>query len=236
MALVDLQAKAARLANRLRLQQAVQLAGPGSESYAFTMIFARKLAIVCWLLLAAAIAGAAGSQLSQEHGNRLAGKIESIQRNGAAASVRPQTTRLSQTEVNSYLAFNVPEKIPHGLTNPQIGMVGSGQLSGRVYVDIDEFKRSRQSGGLMDPFSYISGQVPVSARGFLRTRDGIGQFQLAAAELHGVPLPKPLVQELVSYFSRTPERPNGFNLDEPFPLPAKIHTVTIESGEALIAQ
>ena len=69
-----------------------------------------------------------------------------------------------------------------------IRIVGNGQLAGRVFVDIDEFKRQRSPGGFMDPFSYISGQVPVTARGILKTKDGLGQFHLASAEIHGVPL------------------------------------------------
>ena len=187
-------------------------------------------------LLAAALAHGAASQLSQERGNSLARKIESIAQNGLAAPVRPKITHVPEAEVNSYLAFNAKEKMQRGLAKPEIRMIGDGQLAGRVYVDIDDFKRSRQSGGIINPFRYISGQVPITARGVLRTKDGKGQFQLAAAELHGVPLPKPVVQELVSYFSRTPERPDGFKLDEPFELPAKIRTITINRGEALIAQ
>lgn len=187
-------------------------------------------------LLTVAMAGGAAPHLSREQGDNLARKIESIQQNAASSPVRPRTTRFSEAEVNSYLAFNLRDNMPRGLAKPQLQLIGEGRLAGRVYVDLDEFKRSRQSGGLMDPFSYISGQVPVTARGILRSKDGTGEFQLVAAELHGVPLPKPLVQELVSYFSRTPERPNGFHLDEPFPLPAKIRAVTIHAGESLAVQ
>lgn len=200
------------------------------------MMLRRKFALAGWVLLGATGALGAASQLTQEQGNSLARKIDNIQQNAAAAPVRARTTRVSEGEANSYLAFNVRDKIPRGLTSPQLRMIGEGRVAGRVYVDIDEFKRNRQSGGLMDPFSYISGQVPVTARGVLRTKDGTGEFQLFAAELHGVPLPKPLVQELVSYFSRTPERPNGFHLDEPFQLPAKIRAITINTGESLVVQ
>ena len=199
-------------------------------------MFGKKLIAFGLFLLTATTALSAASQLSQEHGKTLAQKIESLNQNGAVTPVRSRTTQASEAEVNSYLTFNVRDKIPRGLTSPEIRMIGDGRLAGRVYVDIDDFKRGRTSGGIMDPFSYISGQVPVTARGLLRTRDGMGQFQLTSAELHGVPLPKPLVQELVSYFSRTPEKPSGFNLDEPFQLPAKIRTITINSGEASIVQ
>jgi hypothetical protein len=201
------------------------------------MTFERKGQLVLLLLLATASShGAATPQLSKEQGDNLARKIERINRNAAAAPERAMTTPVLELEINSYLAFNVKTEIPRGLTHPEIRLLGNRQVAGRVYVDIDEFKRGRQAGGILDPFSYITGQVPVTARGALLTKDGIGQFQLAAAEIHGVPLPKPWVQELVSFFSRTQERPNGFNIDEPFNLPAGIRTITIQSGEALVVQ
>ena len=123
--------------------------------------------------------------------------------------------------MNSYLNFNLKEKIPRGLTNPQISVLGNGNLAGRVFVDLDEFKRQRGSGGIMDPLNYISGRVPVTARGVLRTKDGKGQFQLISAEIHRIPIPKPLLQELVTFFSRTQENPRGINIDEPFSFPQK---------------
>jgi hypothetical protein len=70
----------------------------------------------------------------------------------------------------------------------------------------------------------------------LRTRDGKAQFQLGSAEILGVPLPKPILQELVSFFSRTPEQPRGFDLDSPFDLPAKIRELPINQGQAIVIQ
>ena len=192
--------------------------------------------VLAVLLLAPAVVTLAATQISREQGDNLARKIEEINKNAAAQPVRSKRTPMTEAEINSYLAFNVKDKIPRGLANPEIRIGGDGQLAGRVFVDMDEFKRGRGSGGIMDPLSYISGQVPVTARGILRARDGKGQFQLISAEIHGVPLPKPVVQELVSYFSRTPENPNGFNLDAPFNLPAKIREVLVNKGEAVMVQ
>jgi hypothetical protein len=70
----------------------------------------------------------------------------------------------------------------------------------------------------------------------LRTQEGKGRFYLASAEILGVPLPKPILQELVTFFSRTPENPNGFNIDAPFNLPAKIREVAVNRGEAVVVQ
>jgi hypothetical protein len=189
-------------------------------------------------LLALGLIGsiAVAVQRSKEDGDRLQHKIDEINRNASAPEPEPKNTPFTESEINSYLVFNIKDKIPKGLANPEINILGNGSLGGRVLVDLDEFKRNRASNGFMDPFNYIYGRVPVTAHGVLRTRDGRGQFYLGSAEIHGITLPKQLVQELVSYFSRTRENPRGFNMDAPFDLPAKIRRIDVNKGEAVMAQ
>lgn len=174
--------------------------------------------------------------LSKEDGDRLQSKIEEIAKNGAAEPVKPKKTHVPENELNSYLNLNMKEKMPKGLSGPQVTIVGDGRLVGRVSVDFDEFNRQRKSRGFMDPLSYLSGRVPVNARGLFRANDGKGQFQLESADIQGVPLPKPLLQELVRFFSRTDADPKGFDIDAPFDLPAKIREIVTHRGEALIVQ
>jgi hypothetical protein len=193
----------------------------------------RLLATV--MLCLCALDGHARS-LSWQEGNRLQQKIHAIVKNGALSPVPAKRTAVSEAELNSYLNFHLRERIPASLSKPQVNLLGSSRLAGRVYVDIDEFKRQRGTRGLMDPFSYLSGEVPVTARGVLRTREGRGQFYLDSAEIYGVPLPRPVLQELVTFFSRTSERPRGFDLDSPFDLPAKIRELSVTQGEALVVQ
>lgn len=188
------------------------------------------------LIVGIASSGTAALELSRERGDALQRKLEEVTKNGSKNPVAPRKTPMSELEVNSYLAFNMKDKIPRGLTNPQITMLGDGQLSGRVVVDFDEVKRHRKSQGLIDPLSYASGQVPLTARGVLRGREGNGEFQLTSAEILGMPLPKPIVQELVSFFSRTRENPNGLDMDAPFELPAKIREILVNRGEAVVIQ
>ena len=188
------------------------------------------------LVFLAAVSATSAIEFSKEQGDRLERKIAEIAKNGSTEPVRPKKTPVSELEVNSYLNFNLKEKIPRGLTHPQISPLGNGNLRGSVFVDMDEFKRQRGSGGIMDPLNYISGRVPVTASGVLRAKDGKGQFQLISAEIHRIPVPKPLLQELVTFFSRTQENPRGINIDEPFILPAKIREVLVNRGEAIVIQ
>ena len=195
----------------------------------------RGVLTMVWIL-SAAVSVTAALEISKEQGDRLEKKIEDIVKNASAEPVRPKRTLMPESEVNSYLNFNIKEKIPRGLTHPLISGLGNGNLAGRVFIDLDEFKHQRGSGGIMDPLNYISGQVPLTARGVLRAKDGKGQFQLISAEIHRIPIPKPLVQELVTFFSRTQENPRGINIDEPFNLPAKIREVIVNQGEAVVVQ
>lgn len=191
-------------------------------------IFAAWLALTVSLTLSAA-------QVTKQSADRLQQKIDEITANGSRNPVAPKKTDVTQDEVNSYLAF-AKDKIPPALTQPEIRLLGSGRLGGRILVDIDEFKRHRNSQGFIDLFNYISGKVPVTARGVLRAREGRGQFQVESAEISGLPVPKPILQELVSFFSRTPEHPEGFNIDAPFDLPAKIREIVVREGEAVVVQ
>jgi hypothetical protein len=191
-----------------------------------------------WTLaaLTLTVSSAMAQQLSRQQGDSLERKIAEIDKNAARVAVRPKKTPLSELEINSYFAFNGKDKVPRGLASPVIHIIGKGQLAGRVLVDMDEFKRQQSTGGIMGLLSYLSGQVPITAHGTFRSQQGKGQFQLYSAEILGVPLPKTIVQELVTFFSHTPENPRGFDIDAPFNLPAKIREVAVNQGEAVVVQ
>jgi hypothetical protein len=174
--------------------------------------------------------------LSREDGNRLQAKIDAIVKNAADVPPKPREFSIAEQEANSYLLFNLKEKIPKGLAEPEITMIGDGALAARVLVDMDEVKRRRQSRSVIDPLNYLSGQLPLNARGLLRTREGRGQLYLRSADIGGVPLPKPLLQELIGFFSRTPQNPKGFDIDAPFDLPSKIREISVRSGESVVVQ
>ena len=49
-------------------------------------------------------------------------------------------------------------------------------------------------------------------------------------------IPKTVLQELLSYYSRTKENPNGINMDDPFELPARIREIRVGKATATIVQ
>jgi hypothetical protein len=145
-------------------------------------------------------------------------------------------TIVTENEVNSYLVYEAREQIPVGVVDPSIAVLGPGRVSGRAIVDLDAVRKQKAPTSLLDPMNYLMGRVAVTAVGTLKTANGIGRFDLESSSVGSVPVPKMLLQEIVGYYSRTPEKPGGISLDDPFPLPARIREIQVERGQAIIVQ
>jgi hypothetical protein len=148
---------------------------------------------------------------------------------------RARSVHVTDTEVTAYLRHHATSDIPVGIVEPSIVALGDGRVGGRAIVDLDAVRKAKQRGWL-DPLGYLTGRMPVRATGRLTTQGGVGRFALESAEINGVPVPKTVLQELLSYYSRTPEDPDGINMDDPFDLPARIREIRVARGAATVVQ
>ncbi len=145
-------------------------------------------------------------------------------------------TLVTQDELNSWFAFQATPVLPKGVTQPEVTIVGQGRLAGQAIVDLDAVAKRRSTGGVFDPWALLGGRVPVKVTGILHTRDGMARLEIQTAEVSGVPVPPTLLQELVSFYSRSPERPAGVRLDDTFALPANIRQIEVGQGQAVVVQ
>jgi len=155
--------------------------------------------------------------------------------NGTAVAAASQTTQLTDTEVNAYLHFHLKDQVPAGVVDPSLTALGEGRVRGAAVIDLDAVRKQKQR-AWTDPMSYMTGKLPLIASGLLVTQNGVGRFQLETAEISGISIPRSLVQELLSYYSRTPENPSGISMDDPFELPARIKEIRVGKGEAMVVQ
>jgi hypothetical protein len=155
---------------------------------------------------------------------------------GQRTSAALRRTTVTENELNAYLVYDAQEQLPVGVVEPSVNILGTGRISGRAVVDLDAVRKQRASSSLFDPTSYLRGRLPVMATGTLSTNNGTGQFQLESASVGGIPIPKVFLQEIVSYYSRTPDNPGGIALEDPFALPARIREIQVERGQAVIVQ
>jgi hypothetical protein len=187
--------------------------------------------------LSASVSVAAQATFTKKDAERFQTKLAQIvQQGNAARSPRGQhSTQVTDAEVNAYLKYGAGKDVPVGIVDPMLSALGEGHVRGRAIVDLDAV-RTQKKRGWSDPLGYLTGRLPVTAAGTLTTQNGIGKFQLESAEISGVTIPKALLQELLSYYSKTPQNPAGINMDDPFVLPAGIREIKVGRGSATIVQ
>lgn len=190
-------------------------------------------AAACVALGAAVVAAAPASRRESE---LLKQKVALINAHAEHPTRQGRRTTVTEGEVNSYLQYDAGTQIPAGVVEPSVSILGAGKLSGRAVVDLDAVRKAKNATSFWDPMSYLTGRLPVTATGTLKTANGTAQFILDTAAIAGVPIPKIVLQEIVSYYSRTPANPSGIGLDDPFALPSRIREIQVERGQAIIIQ
>jgi hypothetical protein len=198
----------------------------------------RRSAVVLLIAVTIALVRVDAAAVSPQSAESFAVKIASIRDHEEQGRAGSQRTRLTEDEVNSWFVYRKDrwqKVLPTGVAQPQVTILGEGQVAGQALVDLDAVAK-RRSRGSFDPLSLIGGTVPVSVTGLLHTKDGQARFEVQSAEVSGIPVPVTVLQELVGYYSRTTENPEGVRLDEVFMLPVGIRQVEIGRGQAVVVQ
>jgi hypothetical protein len=196
------------------------------------------VAAVATLAALSIVATAAGVDTppSRREAQLMRQKIDAITAHGERTGAPARRTIVTDREVNAYFVFEGKEQLPVGVVTPSVTILGTGRLAGKAVVDLDAVRRAKNPTSLLDPINYLRGRLPVSATGVLKTSKGVGHFELESTQINGIPIPKLLLQEILSYYSRTPEKPAGLSLDDPFELPARIREIQVQRGQAIIVQ
>ena len=191
------------------------------------------------LLATLAIAGSlvtAADVLTPQLADAFEKKIVLVQKQAELKSAKPRSTPFTQAETNSYLKYKAGDLLPTGLMEPELTMVGEGRVTGRAVVDLDVVRKKQSSGGWLDPTSYLTGKLPVTASGRIVTWDGKGKFELESAEVSGLPIPKSFLAQMVNYFTRTADNPQGSSIDDTFELPAEIRRIDVAASRWTVHQ
>jgi hypothetical protein len=144
----------------------------------------------------------------------------------------PLRTTFTDREANAYFKVDGPDFLPPGVLSPEVTIDQGGKVSARAVVDLEKALQP----SVFNPLSWLGGTTEVTAFGTVTGQNGKGQLQIERATLSGISIPKSVLQQVVSYYTRSPEMPNGFNIDEPFELPSKIRSVETTKGQATIVQ
>ena len=85
-----------------------------------------------------------------------------------------RSTLVTEGEVNSYLTFRAGDQLPGGRHRAVDRHPVAGALERARRCRSRRDPKEGSSGGWLDPTSYLTGTLPVTASGVLRTADGAG--------------------------------------------------------------
>jgi len=193
--------------------------------------------ILCGAVLALVAPIVAGQGPAAVDAERMGKKVQAILERGLAPApaAKPLKTSFSEQELNAYLKLNASAELPAGVTQARVSLLDAGKVDTRALVDMDAL-RTAEKRGWLDPLAYVTGMLEVRTVGTFRGANGKGVFTFESATVDGVPVPRALMQELVAFYTRSPETPKGILLDQPFDLPARIREVELRRGTATVIQ
>lgn len=167
--------------------------------------------------------------------NRKIARMLDTAESARAPTAPPVRTQFTEREANAYFDIYGPDFLPPGVAHPQLTLEDNGRVAARAVVDLDAVRTARER-GLLDPLAFVSGSVELIASGAVTAADGRGLLFFESATVGGVGVPKSVAQELLRFYTRSPQRPQGFAFDEPFDLPAGIRGVAVARGQATVTQ
>jgi len=191
----------------------------------------RTKALIALLLIGAASLYAAGADPTRKEAGLFQQKLEAIRREQPK-----RRTVVVQAEIDSYFRFDAAKDLPVGIVNPTLVGVGPNRVSASAVVDLDAVRKASPPQSLLDPKNLLIGRVPLSAVATFTSSNGMGKFVIESAKIGTLPLPKLLLDEVASYYTRSVSRPNGYTTEDPFPLPAGIKEIHVTRGQALVVQ
>jgi hypothetical protein len=200
-----------------------------------------RLSIWVLVLLSGVGLGALqAATVSEQQADAFTQKMAVVKQQGISG-IRSQNrtarrTPVSESELNSWFAYRSGEVMPTGVSDPRVTLIGNGKVKAAATVDLEVIAKQRSTGRALDPWSYLGGRLPVTLSGVLRTEDGMGRFDLEEAAVSGVPVPTSVLADIVSYYSRSANDPEGVRLNDTFRLPSQIKQIEMGVGQAVIVQ
>ena len=191
--------------------------------------------VVCVTVAALAVVVQASRQsdLDPADGQRLLDKLAEISGGEAAAGETDQPVIIHQREINAYLRFHAGPELPAGVTDPHVALRNRGAVAVRATVDLSALRDARPRGSF-DPLRYLNGRLPVAADGVVRTQGGMAHVDVASVTISGVPMPTSVFTELVRYYSRSEQYPDGIDVTKPFDLPSGMSELRVEHERVVV--
>jgi len=159
-------------------------------------------------------------------------KIALIESNSSNSPAQPQTTTITQDELNAYLTEG-GVTIPKGISNVKIEF-GPGTVHGSSQVNFDQLSEGHGGGGNPIFSAIFTGTHDVEADAQASGSSGQGTVTIETVKLDGVAIPKSALQYLIQYYVK-PKYPNA-GMTSTFALPDKIENAAVQQSQVALTQ
>ncbi len=144
-----------------------------------------------------------------------------------------QTTRITESEINSYLEFNLREKYHPSLRSLRLTL-NEGSLRGQALIDFDKLAQGSTNTLTQLIAKMFSGVRELEVSGVLIAGEGKAHFKLQEAQFDGRTLPNALVEEVITAVGRRQDPP--FDPMQPSEMPYLIERVDVFRGYIIVRQ
>jgi hypothetical protein len=164
--------------------------------------------------------------------DELAKKIQLIRERHENDVQEPKDFEVSEDEANAYIAYRLTERLPEGVVDPWLRF-SDGPVTAGAILDLGVLRNRMPDSSVAQ---LLSGRVPVELEARIHADGGVGKLTVDSVTLGGLPIPESLLQQIVTAYTKSPSRPDGVRLDEPFPLPYGIKSARVEQGRLRLRQ
>ncbi len=189
------------------------------------------------LLIAIVTAGSSlgyAPDTSEAAAARCAEKVDTLEGFAAKAGAgKKQTTRITQEELNSYLALDLSPKY-HPCLKSLVLTIEEGEVKGDASIDFDRLGLNATKLLAKIMASMFTGTHILSAQGKVIAQNGKANFQLESARFDSTTLPNFLVEEIITAVGKKQKPP--FDPMKPSQMPYRIEKVDLHPGYIVIYQ
>jgi hypothetical protein len=146
---------------------------------------------------------------------------------------RGKSVPVTEQELNAYLNLSPSVKMPRGLSDVLVRLEPE-VIHATGTLDLDQVRDKMPNLSPLSPLYWLSGQVGVLLRGRVLNDEGFASIEWQDVRVGNVPVPIPLLHQIVSSTTKSETFPNGFDIRAPFALPYSMRQVRIQPGRAFL--
>ncbi len=158
--------------------------------------------------------------------------LKDLQENERSEKPESKTYTLAESDLNAYFEAQLEKNEYKGVDTLAVRFSQHSNLITTLDVNLDELELGQQDFVVLLFLKMTGNRPKVEIAGELIVEDGVGTYQVKTMIFNGLTVPPAFVSTVLTSVGNSHEPP--FDPNQPFEMPYRIKTVTIETGQVTI--